>query len=371
MALLRLVAAWRLDVQITVLTVDHGLRRESAEEARQVAAWSAGEGLPHVTLVWPGPKPASGVQAKARAARYDLMTGWCRENGAGWLLTAHTLDDQAETVLMRLSRTTSFESLAGIPEVGEWKGVGLFRPLLGDRRETLRGYLRGLGQPWIDDPSNDDERFERVRIRKALPVLRELGVTADGLSRFANEARAVSEGLAAAAAAWCGHHIKGFDEGYCLVPLADFQTQPDAIRSRILGRLVAAYGSGQGAEPAELALLSAWAGGVGSRRTLGGALIGRRRDHLIIGREPGRIGGESLIVRDGGIGLWDHRFEVRAAPGSRITALGTGRLNRVKSLPAFVQNALPAVELPDGSLCVPHLGVGEGATARFRAGLAG
>ncbi len=266
MALLRLVAAWRQGISTTVLTVDHGLRPDSAIEARQVAAWCSGLGLPHVTLAWEGEKPTTGLQAKARAARYDLMTGWCRANAVAWLLTAHTMDDQAETVLMRLARTTSFDSLAGIPEVGVWKGVRLFRPLLGEKRQTLRGYLRGLGQLWIDDPSNGDERFERVRIRKALPVLQELGVTADGLSRFAEQARAVSEGLAAAAADWCRHHARGFDEGYCVVPLADFLDQAAAIRGRILGRLIGTYGSGKGAEPAELALLSAWADGDGSRR---------------------------------------------------------------------------------------------------------
>ena len=180
MALLRLVAAWRNERYVTVLTVDHGLRPDSAKEALQVSAWCMGLGLPHVTLAWQGPKPATGLQVKARAVRYDLMTDWCRAHGVAWLLTAHTMDDQAETVLMRLVRTTSFDSLSGIPEMGEWKGIGLFRPLLGERREGLRAFLNHLGQPWIDDPSNADERFERVRIRKALPMLAELSSNRTG-----------------------------------------------------------------------------------------------------------------------------------------------------------------------------------------------
>jgi tRNA(Ile)-lysidine synthase len=370
MALLRLAAAWRKS-GIAVLTVDHGLRAESVVEAKRVAAWCAALGLSHVTLAWQGPKPATGLQAKARSARYDLMTTWCRTNGAETLLTAHTMDDQAETVLMRLARTTSFDSLAGIYATSHWKGLRLFRPLLRLRREALRRYLRDLGQEWIDDPSNSDERFERVRIRRALPVLEGLGITVEGLSKLADTAREVSNGLWGATDDWVKQHVRVFDTGYCTVPLTPYIDQAEALKTRILGWLIARLGAGTMPEPAELELLVAWVDVGGSRRTLGGALIGRRKDHLIIGREPGRIGGEALVVPESGEGLWDHRFEIRSAPGSRVRALGTGALPRVKSLPAFVQNALPAVEMPDGSLCVPHLGVGEGATARFHAGLAG
>ena len=123
-ALMHLAAAWRQRPDFTVLTVDHGLRTGSAAEAQQVGQWSAGLGLQHVLLRWDAAKPVTALQAKARAARYDLMTNWCDAQGVAWLLTAHTLDDQAETVLMRLARTSSIDSLAGIPAVGQWCGVG-------------------------------------------------------------------------------------------------------------------------------------------------------------------------------------------------------------------------------------------------------
>ncbi|NJO35566.1 MAG: tRNA lysidine(34) synthetase TilS [Rhodospirillales bacterium] len=132
-------------------------------------------GVAHVTLIWKGGKPRTGIQAAAREARYGLMTEWCRANGATRLLTAHTQDDQAETVLMRLARTSSIESLAGIARHGAWEGVAVFRPLLGVAKSELRQFLAGLGQSWIDDPSNEDERFERVRVRKLMPALAAAG----------------------------------------------------------------------------------------------------------------------------------------------------------------------------------------------------
>ena len=139
------------DLALTVLTVDHRLRSEAAEEAAMVGSWAAGFGLPHHVLPWGDePKPATGIQAAARAARYGLMSDWCRNNGATALLTAHTLDDQAETVLMRLSRTTSPESLAGIRTLGSWDGLPILRPLLGEGAsitgEARRRHDRAAGR---------------------------------------------------------------------------------------------------------------------------------------------------------------------------------------------------------------------------------
>lgn len=366
MALLRLAAAWPGRPRISILTVDHGLRAESAAEAAQVATWSASAGLSHVTLRWEGEKPRTGLQAKAREARYDLMARWCQENGAAWLLTAHTMDDQAETVIMRMARTTSLDSLAGIPVHGQWKGARLFRPLLGQRRDALRAMLRQQGQAWIEDPSNEDERFERVRIRKALPVLAELGITVMGLNGFAAEVRAAADALWGATAEWVEHHVRVFDEGYCAVPLAAYGAQAAALKTRILGRLISRFGAGVVPEPGELTHLAHWVDGGGSRRTLGGAIIARRKDHLIIGREPGRIATAPVVVPETGRLVWDGRFEVMTVAGSLVQPVGAaGAIPRNRGLPAFVQQSLPAIILPTGSRCVPHLGLGQGAGATF------
>ena len=132
-ALMHLAKSWadanHPDLKLSILTVDHGLRPESAGEAEQVGEWAGAMGLSHHVLAWGGPKPETGLQARAREARYGLMAQWCRDNDAGLLLTAHTLDDQAETVLMRLERSLSPGSLAGIAAEGSWDGLRLLRPL--------------------------------------------------------------------------------------------------------------------------------------------------------------------------------------------------------------------------------------------------
>ena len=368
MALLRLAGEWvhGRNTRLSILTVDHGLRLGSVAEALDVARWSAALGLDHVNLTWDGPKPRTGIQAKARQARYDLMADWCRAHGASMLLTAHTLDDQAETVLMRLARTSSFDSLAGIYRMGDWNGLRLFRPLLGERREALRDKLRQLGQAWIDDPSNEDDRFERVRIRKAMPLLGELGIAPEALAGLAAQAQDVSHGLRGAAREWARLNVEGHNAGYCRIDLEAFAGQTALLKTRILGLLIGRYGSGAMPEPAQLDLLCAWVASPGARRTLGGAVIARRSRDILIGREAGRIDPVPLVVPDSGGLLWDGRFVVKAPPGSLVlSALLAGKFPRCRELPAFVQASLPAVTGVDGGTILPSLMPGHAVSARF------
>ena len=332
-----------------------------------MAQWSAEAGLAHVTLRWESAKPKTGLQAKARAARYDLMSEWCRQNDAPVLLTAHTLDDQAETVLMRLARTTSLDSLVGIHRLSRWDGTELFRPLLGEKRQDLRAHLASLGQAWIDDPSNEDERFERVRVRKAMEGLREIGITAEGLAELAWRANEAVQGLWGATEDWVNLHVQEFETGHCVIPLKAFTEQTEALKSRILGLLLSRYGSGKMPDPGELKLLSAWVATKGSRRTLGGAIIALRKDHLLIGREPRRIDPTPVAVPPAGVVLWDGRFEVRANAGSHvIPVLCVNTLPRYKNLPWFVQAGLPAITRGNEMISVPHLNMGSGPEAVFR-----
>ncbi|PSH69113.1 tRNA lysidine(34) synthetase TilS [Phyllobacterium brassicacearum] len=157
---------------IVAVTIDHGLRPESAEEARYVSRLCNETGISHRILNWAGPKPATGLSAKARAARYALLCEAARDSGTDMILTGHTLDDQIETFVMRSSRTgegRSERGLAGMaPATLLDREIWLVRPLLKMSRGTLRNYLGSKGITWCEDPSNDDPKYERVRIRKAL-----------------------------------------------------------------------------------------------------------------------------------------------------------------------------------------------------------
>ncbi|MEM7289659.1 MAG: tRNA lysidine(34) synthetase TilS [Pseudomonadota bacterium] len=173
-ALLLLASAWaqHSGAAIQLVTVDHGLRPEAAAEAAFVAGVSEGLGCQHVTLAWDGVKPSSGVSDAARNARYRLMEEYARDIGVDIILTGHTANDQAETVYMRNLRegdSLQMRGLSGMaPEVLLPNGVRLLRPLLDVTRNQLREYLLENQQSWIEDPSNLDKSYERVRVRDAL-----------------------------------------------------------------------------------------------------------------------------------------------------------------------------------------------------------
>jgi tRNA(Ile)-lysidine synthase len=352
LALMRLAGDWAARhhpvLKLSVLTVDHRLRRESTAEARQVGRWAAAFGLSHHILAWADePKPGTGLQAAARAARYGLMAAWCRANGADLLLTGHTLDDQAETVAMRLGRTSSPDSLSGIRPLGDWQGLPIGRPLLDLRRQALRCYLEGIGQPWIDDPSNEDTRFERVRVRRALAAAEQAGTAPDWLAGLAAANAVEAAGMAQDAEAWLGRWLEEHPAGFCVVPATAFRELPENLQQRVLGRITSHYGGeGPRPEPEELRRLARWAcGGDGaSRRTLGGAVFGRRKPGFWVTREPGRITVSPGIVPETGKLLWDKRFLIEAAPGSAILPSRARRPDLGTGVPVFAREAYPSVE---------------------------
>lgn len=170
LALLLLAAAARPG-EIEAATVDHALRPGSREEAQSVAQLCELLGVPHqvLTVEWSA-KPATAIQERARCARYKLLARWAKERSLGTIATAHQLDDQAETLVMRLARGSGVRGLAGIrpQSVVPGSDIALIRPLLGWRRSELRAICAAAGIEPSADPSNEDDRFERIRIRRAL-----------------------------------------------------------------------------------------------------------------------------------------------------------------------------------------------------------
>jgi tRNA(Ile)-lysidine synthase len=321
--------------RLSVLTVDHGLRRESGAEADWVATLCRSLGLSHRTLRWEGVKPTSGIQAKARQARYHLLTEWCKAHGAGALLTAHTLDDQAETVAMRLQRTHTALSLAGILQTMNWEGVLVHRPLLAHRRLELRAYLARIGQDWIEDPSNDDWAFERVRVRAALA-----GDNAP--AELAAAAFRSSQATARDAEAWLAGHLKIEPQGFGVFPRQAFCRLPADTRHAALRHLITTFGRGD-ATPGELTRLADWiASGESTRRTLAGTVFAGRRSAVLAGREWSRIA--AAAIPSTGWLIWDGRFRVSGEPGLPVLAAGRIRgMPRLSQIPRFVQDAMPVL----------------------------
>ncbi|NND50582.1 MAG: tRNA lysidine(34) synthetase TilS [Rhizobiales bacterium] len=361
--------------KISVLTVDHGLRADAAGEAAQVGGWARALGFEHETLTWHGAKPASGVQAAAREARYALMSDWCLANRAAAIVTAHTADDQAETVLMRLARGSGVDGLAGmLSETGSpWP---VLRPLLGVTRAQLRSVLMACGQDWIDDPSNDDEGFERIRVRKALAELAPLGLNAQSIALSARRLARARHALELGAAALLREVFVGHEAGFGEVDLHRFQAAPEELQLRVLQRLVWQFGDHGAPRMAALERVADWIAGApegrGRARTVSGCRIVRRRHQLIVGREAGRIEPVPVALKGGKEGLetvWDRRFkvivhgakasdELSIAPFCAVSAPQNHKFDqKFSQMPAFVRDGLPVL-LDHGELhSVPHLGI--------------
>ena len=165
--------------QLVALTVDHKLRPSSGEEAHYVAKVMKKCGIEHHILVWEGEKTITGIEEQARGARYQLLCNWCKEHQVKYLAIAHHLHDQAETFLMRLQRGSGLFGLSAMQEISEKCGITLLRPLLGVTPQVMKDYLKARHIDWMEDESNQCDDFLRVRMRKFLPQLTDMGITAE------------------------------------------------------------------------------------------------------------------------------------------------------------------------------------------------
>jgi tRNA(Ile)-lysidine synthase len=239
-ALLLMAAEWakrRGKPRIEAATVDHGLRPESAHEAKAVAALCARLGVGHRVLQWKGAKPTSRLQERAREARYRLLVDHARAVSADALMTAHHADDQAETVLFRLLRGSGVAGLRGMDLMTARDGMVIARPLMGLKKRDLIAFANERGAPFIDDPSNADPRFARTRLRALLARLGEEGLDAEALDRLARRARETEAALAHLTAEV---EARVGSEGQ--VDARALFAAPIAIAHRILARRIAEAG---------------------------------------------------------------------------------------------------------------------------------
>lgn len=304
-ALAWLAMRWRAALdgngpELLAATVDHRLRPDSTGEAEAVGRWCARMGLPHHILSWQGEKPACGIQEAARAARYGLLLAFARAEGADALAVAHTLDDQAETVLFRLSRGSGLSGLAAMRKLAMREEIALLRPLLDVPKARLLASLEGAGVPFVQDPSNADPRFSRVRLRALAPQLAAEGLDARRLCRFAARmARADAALESAVDEAARQMHEVAHEGGTALqMSLDAFMALPDEIALRLLGRAISRMGH-EG--PVELGKLEDLAEALLTRlraapdgkaapfsRTLAGAQLVTKRGNMWIFSAPPR-----------------------------------------------------------------------------------
>jgi tRNA(Ile)-lysidine synthase len=328
------LAAWlrsarRLGTELSVLTVDHGLRASSREEALMVGRMASSLELPHTILAWKaGDAHGTSLQAKARMARYDLMAAHCQANDIPALLTAHHLDDQAETFLMRLKRGSGLDGLAAIPQRGAWGGIVLLRPLLDVPKARLIATLAKKGIGFISDPSNADERFERARVRGGSEALAALGLTPEALALSARRLRRAREALDHAAQSFLDAHSEMSEAGYAVIEPEALHSAPQEIVLRALARLIAMVGGAE--EPLRLAKLEALLASLtespDKAHTFGRCRLQPFSNRIGIFREVRAEGLPVARLLPGERALWDNRFriELGAHEQEPITVRGLG-----------------------------------------------
>ncbi|KAA3513409.1 tRNA lysidine(34) synthetase TilS [Agrobacterium rosae] len=292
----------RREISLHAVTIDHALRSGSSDEARGVAALCARHDIPHHIRRWDGEKPATGISAAARLARYDLIGEVVADIGADVIALGHTLGDQQETIAMRVARSERPDNLglAGMADAVLYAGRHwIVRPLLSSTREDIRNFLSGQGQSWYDDPSNEDAKYERVRMRNLLPEPQ--GKLIDrSINRSA---------LSSSSAQWLGQQAESYLD--CLIKINAAGLQHDATILRYaLSALASVIGGRRFAMAADSMdrVLAFVTKGEPGRVTASRVVFDLRKDALYLTRENRGI--PSLAVAAGATALWDERFEI-------------------------------------------------------------
>ncbi|WP_338402023.1 tRNA lysidine(34) synthetase TilS [Paragemmobacter straminiformis] len=359
MALLHLAVA--AAVPVAVATVDHGLRAEAAAEAEAVARACAGLGVAHRTLRWHW-DGLGNLQDRARRGRLALLSDWARAEGLGAVALGHTRDDLAETFLMRLARGAGIDGLAAMAARREVSGVMFLRPLLEVSRQELRDWLGLRGVAWFDDPSNENDRFARVRARRMVAALGAQGIGSDVLAETAlrmREAREALDGQAAAVAAECGR----IEAGDVIFDAAQFARLPAEIRRRLLLAAVVWVASAEyGPRGADMVRLRD-AVAAGRAATLHGVRVTTAKGRVRIGREARAVAGVETPAN----ALWDGRWRASGGNNNDLTlrALGETGLRqcsgwRATGLPRATLLAAPALWNGGDLVAAPLAGMAAG-----------
>lgn len=359
-ALLHLAAGWAASRRLVAVTVDHRLRPGSGAEAQAAGRMAKALGVPHQVLEWRRPDwPAGNLMAEARQARMGLMADWARAQGIDAILLGHTRDDQAETLMMRLERGAGIDGLAAMAATRRVAGVTWLRPLLQIGRAELRDWLDAQGIGWIEDPSNRNADFDRIRMRQAIA---DSGLPAAALALSAANLADARDALAHYAALAVAQAQAR--DGSLFLPAAEFQASPSEIRRRIV-IAAARWVSGAGYPPRRgsvAPLLEALQ--QGRRGQLPGVLFHPEAGRIRVIREPA----QALRGRQDGA-IWDDRWHIAGlAPGQRVGAVGFDALTGLDWRGAGLRHdeaaASPAIRAGDRLIAAPLIRPVAGISAR-------
>ncbi|KIN60251.1 tRNA(Ile)-lysidine synthase [Sulfitobacter noctilucae] len=337
------------DISLHAVTVDHGLRAASAAEAREVATLCQALNVPHDILVWSEWDGTGNLQNEARKARYRKIADWAGRLGITTICVGHTADDQAETVLMRLARSSGVDGLSAMQTSTLRDGINWVRPLLAVRREKLRNYLRLRDMSWSEDPSNTDEQFARIKARRVLEVLAPLGIDTDILCDVADHMQRSRKALD-----WqtflAAKKVITIEAGAVVLDEALFELQPDEIQRRLLVRAIN-WVSGSSYPPRKAALSNVkQALRNGQASTLEGCHIRRIGGNIWIFREHKAVSFVETEIDMPWDGRWVLKSDLsgKVSHSLRLRALGPSGLEqcpdwRATGRPYVVLQSTPAV----------------------------
>lgn len=370
MALVMLMQEWvkARSGTLLALTVDHQLRAESADEAAQVHEDLTGRGIAHEILRWEGDKPASHIQELAREARYNLLLKACQERGFPMLAVAHNLEDQIETFWMRLAHGSGLDGLAGMAGLRVVEGISIIRPLLSFARDDLRSICTEYNMRWIEDPSNQNQKFLRVKLRQFEGMLAEEGLTAARLGttlQKLEDTRAALEVMRDQAIAAC---VMAYPEGYLRLSVNAWRDYPRDIQRRVLSHVLSMIAPQKypiGFEQLEQMRQDLCGENFNGKNLAGCEIVPAQNGDVLIIREAAVVA-PRIKIYDGLV--WDGRFRVAVSHQTdlEIGALGDAGLAALKSfpeavaklqqLPFKIRRVLPALWQGDRLCAVPHIG---------------
>lgn len=368
MALLHL--AYRVTQQtgqkLTAMTVDHGLRPESAAEAAGVAAFCKKLDIPQVTLKWTGWEETGNLQSAARDARYQLMADYAKTQNIDAIMLGHTVDDGAENFLMRLARSAGPDGLGTMNTRFARNGITWLRPLWQASREELREYLRRHAVGWVDDPSNDDSKYERVKARKILKALKPLGITADTLHQtsfaITQSNWLVKDHIRAKAA----QYVQSANGDVLITSSRRSEISPELQRRFLIAAIKWISSSGYGPRESGLTELDV-ALMTSGKGTLCGCIFTQDDSGTRITRELNAV--KDIVAKTDQ--TWDRRwqFEGPHAPDLAVRALGEGIRDcpdwRDTGLPRTSLMSSPSIWRGDTLIAAPIAGYSQGWTARI------
>ena len=366
MALMYLVYRWKahlaLNIEIEVLTVNHNLRKAAEDECGFVQKIAKNYGFKHKVLIWEHEHVETSIQEKARKARYQLMLDYAREENIDTILTAHTSDDNIETFIMRLAKGSGLNGLKSINEIRHEDGIRIDRPLLSLSRSLTTEILRSTGNEWVDDPTNEDERFERVKIRNNISSLSSFNISSGNLTKTIQRLTRAHESISFFTNLVSQELVELSELGHADVKLDKLRNYPKEIILRVLAKALTDINGGT----VSLSSLEAvFAELIKTERckTLNGCQIIPQKNKYVIVRENRGISPAEIKINERI--SWDGRFDVhlKSCDNTNIVIDQIGNADDLRtmidgtsfqSMPKYVLRTLPGGFIKDKLVLLPN-----------------